>query len=99
MLTTFPTPVLSIAADAVRDLEGRDALSGLWTCMFLIPGIVIHMLIYLSSVYEVQRIPARRPEIGEHLMEIMVLRDDARRFKESTLSGESEREKGSGPCS
>lgn len=31
MLTTFPAPVLSIAADAVRDLEGRDALSGLWT--------------------------------------------------------------------
>ncbi|KAF8805397.1 DUF1752-domain-containing protein [Phlegmacium glaucopus] len=30
MLTAFPTPVLSITADAVRDLEGRDALSGLW---------------------------------------------------------------------
>lgn len=34
MLTSFPTPVLSIAADAVRDLEGRDALSGLWTRTF-----------------------------------------------------------------
>ncbi|TFK36752.1 hypothetical protein BDQ12DRAFT_589005, partial [Crucibulum laeve] len=31
MLTSFPAPVLSVAADAVRELEGRDALSGLWT--------------------------------------------------------------------
>ncbi|KAF8972335.1 hypothetical protein BDZ97DRAFT_1650304 [Flammula alnicola] len=31
MVSAFPTPVLSVTADAVRDLEGRDALSGLWT--------------------------------------------------------------------
>jgi hypothetical protein len=31
MLATFPAPVLSVTPDAVRDLEGRDALSGLWT--------------------------------------------------------------------
>ncbi|KAI5983670.1 hypothetical protein EDD15DRAFT_2137689, partial [Pisolithus albus] len=31
MLTSFPVPVLSIAADAVRDLQGNDALIGLWT--------------------------------------------------------------------
>ncbi|PFH48306.1 hypothetical protein AMATHDRAFT_91065, partial [Amanita thiersii Skay4041] len=31
MLTTFPTPVLAVAADAVRDLDGREALSSLWT--------------------------------------------------------------------
>ncbi|EGN92366.1 hypothetical protein SERLA73DRAFT_27839, partial [Serpula lacrymans var. lacrymans S7.3] len=31
MLATFPAPVLSVTADAVKDLEGRDALSGLWT--------------------------------------------------------------------
>ncbi|KIM40754.1 hypothetical protein M413DRAFT_167377 [Hebeloma cylindrosporum] len=31
MVATFPTPVLSVAPDAVRDLQGRDALSGLWT--------------------------------------------------------------------
>jgi hypothetical protein len=46
MLTTG-TPVLSIAADAVKDLEGRDALLGLWSCMFLLYSI-IHMLIYIS---------------------------------------------------
>ncbi|KAG5645113.1 hypothetical protein DXG03_006927 [Asterophora parasitica] len=27
----FPVPVLSVAADAVRELEGGEALSGLWT--------------------------------------------------------------------
>jgi hypothetical protein len=48
MLTAFPTPVLSIAADAVKDLEGRDALLGLWSCMFLLRSI-IHMLIYIST--------------------------------------------------
>ena len=47
-MTTFPTPVLSIAADAVKDLEGRDALSGLWTCKFPLCSI-IHMLIYIST--------------------------------------------------
>jgi hypothetical protein len=31
MVAMFSTPILSVAADAVRDLEGRDALSGLWT--------------------------------------------------------------------
>lgn len=47
-MTTFPTPVLSIAADAIKDLEGRDALSGLWTCRFPLRSI-IHMLIYIST--------------------------------------------------
>ena len=51
MLTAFPTPVLSIAADAVKDLEGGDAILGLWTCRFLLRSM-IHMLIYPSSVYE-----------------------------------------------
>lgn len=31
MLTNFPVPVLSITTDAVKDLDGYDALSGLWT--------------------------------------------------------------------
>ncbi|KAG1821592.1 uncharacterized protein BJ212DRAFT_1332256 [Suillus subaureus] len=31
MLTTLPTPVLSVAPDAVKDLQGQDALSALWT--------------------------------------------------------------------
>ncbi|PPQ66720.1 hypothetical protein CVT24_008821 [Panaeolus cyanescens] len=30
MLSAFPAPVLAVTADAVRDLEGREALSGLW---------------------------------------------------------------------
>ena len=45
MLTAFPAPVLSIASDAVKDLEGRDALLGLWTCKFLLRSIT-HVLIY-----------------------------------------------------
>ncbi|KAG9314786.1 hypothetical protein JVU11DRAFT_3871 [Chiua virens] len=31
MLATFPVPILSITADAVRDLQGQDTLYGLWT--------------------------------------------------------------------
>ncbi|KAF8624425.1 hypothetical protein AX17_007134 [Amanita inopinata Kibby_2008] len=31
MLAALPAPVLSVTADAVRDLDGQDALSGLWT--------------------------------------------------------------------
>ncbi|KAI0260468.1 hypothetical protein BC834DRAFT_1044630 [Gloeopeniophorella convolvens] len=31
MVPNFPSPVLSVAADALKDLDGRDALSGLWT--------------------------------------------------------------------
>ncbi|KAG2146105.1 uncharacterized protein EDB93DRAFT_1251070 [Suillus bovinus] len=31
MLTTFPAPVLSVTPDAVKDLQGQDALSALWT--------------------------------------------------------------------
>ncbi|OBZ66210.1 hypothetical protein A0H81_13862 [Grifola frondosa] len=30
MIAHFPSPILSVAADAVKDLEGEDALSGLW---------------------------------------------------------------------
>lgn len=31
MIAAFPAPVLSVAADAVKDLDGGEALSGLWT--------------------------------------------------------------------
>lgn len=31
MLPTFPVPILSVTADAVRDLQGQDALYSLWT--------------------------------------------------------------------
>lgn len=31
MLATFPVPILSVTAEAVRDLQGQDALYGLWT--------------------------------------------------------------------
>jgi len=30
MLSSFPAPILSVTAEAVRDLDG-EALSGLWT--------------------------------------------------------------------
>ncbi|TFK81716.1 hypothetical protein K466DRAFT_604271 [Polyporus arcularius HHB13444] len=30
MISHFPSPILSVAADAVKDLEGEDALYGLW---------------------------------------------------------------------
>lgn len=92
MLATFPAPVLSITADAVKDLEGRDALSGLWTCRFSLFRIAIHNMLIITptSVYEMQGIFARRTEIGEHFMAIVVSRDDARRFEESTLPGEND---------
>ena len=53
MLTALPTPVLSVAADAVKDLEGRDALLGLWTCRFVLCGIG-HMLIYIKCLRNVK---------------------------------------------
>lgn len=53
MLTPFPTPVLSIASDALKDLEGRDALLGLWNCKFLLRGI-IHLLISLKCLRSVK---------------------------------------------
>ncbi|KAI9511937.1 hypothetical protein F5148DRAFT_1312270 [Russula earlei] len=31
MVPNFPSPVLSIAADALRDLDGADAVTGLWS--------------------------------------------------------------------
>lgn len=31
MFAGFSAPVLSVAADAVRDLDGVEALPGLWT--------------------------------------------------------------------
>ncbi|KZT23323.1 hypothetical protein NEOLEDRAFT_1136667 [Neolentinus lepideus HHB14362 ss-1] len=31
MLAPFPSPVLALAPDVLKDLEGREALSGLWT--------------------------------------------------------------------
>jgi hypothetical protein len=30
MVSDFPSPVLSVAVDVLRDLDGKDALSGLW---------------------------------------------------------------------
>ena len=58
MLTAFPTPVLSVAADAVKDLEGRDALSGLWICKFLFRAI-IHMLILHLQCLQNARNPCK----------------------------------------
>ena len=49
MLTAFPAPVLSVASDAVKDLEGRDALLGLWTCRFLHSRSFIHVLIEIFT--------------------------------------------------
>ncbi|KAM5539216.1 hypothetical protein V8D89_007089 [Ganoderma adspersum] len=31
MISAFPSPILSVAADVVKDLEGEDALCSLWT--------------------------------------------------------------------
>lgn len=36
MVSNFPSPVLSLAADTIKDLDGGDALSRLWTSMFSI---------------------------------------------------------------
>ena len=37
MISTFPTPILSVAADVVRDLEGEDALFSLWARASIFP--------------------------------------------------------------
>jgi len=80
MLATFPAPVLSVAADAVRDLEGHDALSGLWTREWtLCPPLVFSRPDTIQlSVYEMQRIAAGGKTVGEYLVEVVVPRDDDR---------------------
>ena len=35
MVSSFPSPLLSLAADAIQDLDGADAITGLWTSPFL----------------------------------------------------------------
>jgi Fungal protein of unknown function (DUF1752) len=51
MLTAFPAPVLSIASDAVKDLEGRDVSLGFWSCRFSFAVLsIIHMLIFMSTL-------------------------------------------------
>ena len=35
MVSSFPSPILSVAADVVRDLDGEDALFGLWARAYL----------------------------------------------------------------
>jgi Fungal protein of unknown function (DUF1752) len=31
MVSSFPSPLLSLAADAIQDMDGADAVTGLWT--------------------------------------------------------------------
>ena len=33
MVPNFPSPVLSLAAEALKDLDGGDAITGLWSSM------------------------------------------------------------------
>ena len=56
MLATFPAPVLSVTPDAVRDLQGRDALSGLWTresFPFPFGCFLVIVLMHCVSIYSV----------------------------------------------
>ena len=48
MLTTFPAPVLSVTADAVKDLQGQDALSALWARKHLVPPLPIPLTLSFS---------------------------------------------------
>jgi hypothetical protein len=36
MVSSFPSPLLSLAADAIQDLDGTDAVTGLWTSTSLL---------------------------------------------------------------
>ena len=56
MLVAFPAPVLSVTADAVRELEGSEALSGLWTrellsLLFLSFSLLFLLLFLFSSLF------------------------------------------------
>lgn len=74
MISTFPAPVLAIAADAVRDLEGGEALSGLWKCksQSILAELRVLFLICPPSVHKVQRIFAGWPAPREHLLAYVV---------------------------
>lgn len=76
MLATFPVPILSVTAEAVRDLQGQDALYSLWTGQ---PSLVVfvfthHSLSPFISLYKVQRVCTGRPPSGKHLLAIVVPR-------------------------
>jgi hypothetical protein len=51
MLVAFPAPVLSVTADAVRELEGSEALSGLWTREFRSRPLLFPSLSLFSSSF------------------------------------------------
>jgi hypothetical protein len=79
MLVALPAPVLSVAADAVRDLDGGEALPGLWTresLVLLSEGGHQFFYALIESVYQVQRVSQGWPEARKYVLAIVVSRDD-----------------------
>ena len=69
----FPVPVLSLAADAIRELEGRDAVCGLLGCESLFFQVE-KVLSMARSVLEMQGVHQGRSSSREHLMAIVASR-------------------------
>ena len=46
MVSSFPSPLLSLAADAIQDMDGADAVTGLWTSAPL-PLSILSFLTFL----------------------------------------------------
>ena len=78
MISAFPSPILSVAADVVKDLEGEDALCSLWARMFSFPPFILALSVLkpspTQSIHKVQRVPERRTPPREHLMALVVSR-------------------------
>ncbi|KAH0825779.1 hypothetical protein J3R83DRAFT_8873 [Lanmaoa asiatica] len=51
MLATFPVPILSVTAEAVRDLQGQDALYSLWTGELVVLQCILTLTFSVLSVF------------------------------------------------
>ena len=47
MVSSFPSPLLSLAADAIQDLDGADAITGLWTS----PSLPLFSLLFFPHLF------------------------------------------------
>jgi len=78
MISTFSTPVLSVAADVVKDLEGGDALSGLWTressnlTISIADTSDLLFVYYICSFHKVQGKPPGWATPRKHIMAYVV---------------------------
>jgi hypothetical protein len=73
MVPSFTSPLLSLAADAIQDLDGADAITGLLTSPFLLTlyPLLSSPFPFSISLYQMQRVHSRRSTSRKHLLEAL----------------------------